>query len=213
MIVSPRVLWCNKNRFINFDHTNILDMHEIHKGCNIYLYISIENKEKKIKSYAKLWFQRIYALTKSSAKKTRKNKLRWCWILSSRCGDRAFRSHSPAGSRKWTPRLPVTSVGSTLNSTTGTPFDATSGAKRHAWTTSEDKLPQSIDHSHLVFVVLYKKLYHLGSLWTKLYRVEEIQHNCKWFTVEVFFSGKRASSANRSGDIYPPQLHSLDSRS
>lgn len=99
----------------------------------------------------------------------------------------SFGSHFPAGPRKWKPRLSVTSVGSTLNSTTGTPFDATSGAKRHAWTTSEDKLPQSIDHSHLVFVVLYKKLYHLGSLWTKLYRVEEIHHNCKWFTVEFFF--------------------------
>lgn len=135
----------------------------------------------------------------SQKKKIRKNKLRWCWILSSRCGDRAFRSHSPAGSRKWTPpRLPVTSVGSTLNSTTGTPFDATSGAKRHAWTILEDKLPQSIDHSHLVFVVLYKKLYHLGSLWTKLYRVKEVHHNSG-----SFLSGKRVSSAYRSGAHLP----------
>lgn len=28
-------------------------MHEIHKSCNIYLYISMENKEKKIKKLCK----------------------------------------------------------------------------------------------------------------------------------------------------------------
>lgn len=148
----------------------------------------------------------------SQKKKTRKNKLRWCWTLLSRCGDRAFRSHSPAGSRKWTPRLPVTSVGSTLNLTTGTPFDATSGAKRHAWTILEDKLPQSIDHSHLVFVVLYKKLYHLGSLRTKLYRVDEVHHNCKWCTVEIFFLENVHHRLIDQGHIYPPELHSWDLR-
>lgn len=164
-----------------------------------------------LKSYAKLWFQ-LYVNKILSQKKPRKNKLRWCWIVSSRCGDRAFRSHSPAGSRKWTPRLPVTSVGSTLNSTTGTPFDATSGAKRHAWTILEDKLPQSIDHSHLVFVVLYKKLYHLGSLRTKLYRVKEVHHNCKWCTVEVFYLENVYPRLLDQGHIYPPEFHSWDLR-